>query len=217
MPKKDFIKITVQDIEIAETFFDNDKHLNEFLVNVIRYYRGKSPQIKTKIVHKYFETYKKTMDFILESKKSGKYGAEIKAENQLVREETLKGVLQETLPPKKKEEREKTKKEREAFEERKQKFIVWFNDAKKIHTGTKGKFQVLSSADENNLKKLFEKYAFEDFETAIPNLYKSQWAKENNSFTPSHFLRVENFNKYLNQEPQKNPLSINPHQHTPVN
>jgi hypothetical protein len=111
MSKKDFIKITVQDIEIAEDFFDNDKHLNEFLINVIRYYRGKPVVIKTKIVQRFFKTYQKTMDFILASKIKGKYGASIKAENERVRQQTLEGSLEAPLETKKKEERDKKKEE----------------------------------------------------------------------------------------------------------
>lgn len=126
-----------------------------------------------------------------------------------------------TTPTQQEEEKGKEQEEEQQrvlpFDQRKQKFINWFNDAKKLHTGTKGKFQVLSRTDESNLKILFESYDFKDFEEAIPNLFKSQWAKENNSFTPSHFLRVDNFNKYLNQEAPKNPLSINPNHFNPLN
>ena len=133
MSKKDFIKITIEDIEIAEAFFENDKHLNEFLVNVIRYYRGGKVVIKTKIVKKYFETYKKTMNFIVEAKLTGKYGAKIKAENQRLKELTLEGGLEDTLEPKKKEERVKKKEEIKPLTPKGEsidfdKLIIVFND-----------------------------------------------------------------------------------------
>lgn len=91
--KKDFFKITFEDIELAENFFENDKHLSEFLLNVIRYYRSKPTQFKTKIVRKYFETYKKTMDYIMASKKYGKKAHQQSIENEQVTINTLEGVL----------------------------------------------------------------------------------------------------------------------------
>jgi len=91
--KKEYCKITKQDIEIAEVFFENDKHLDEFISNVFRYYLKKDLTIKTKIVKKYFETYKKTMDYVLEAKEFGLKGYEVKANNQEDTEDTLEGVL----------------------------------------------------------------------------------------------------------------------------
>lgn len=91
---KPFFKITFQDIEIAEDFFENEKYLSEFLLAVSYYYRGKDYQIKTKIVQKYFNTYKKTMDFIIASKKTGSQGGLKRIENELVTSETLEGLVE---------------------------------------------------------------------------------------------------------------------------
>ncbi len=90
---KQYFKITFQDIEIAEEFFENEKHLNEFLIATMNYYRGKESVIKTKIVKKYFETYKKTMNVIIKAREFGKKGAEKRAENQVVNPDTLEGVV----------------------------------------------------------------------------------------------------------------------------
>ncbi len=91
---RDYVKINEEDLKLAEDFFENDKHFNEWLINVIRYYRGKDTQIKTKIVQKYFNNYKKTMDFILNSIGTGKKGALVKAEKQAVKDNTLEGVVE---------------------------------------------------------------------------------------------------------------------------
>ena len=89
-------------------------------------------------------------------------------------------------------------------------FLLWFNKKKELNSGVKGKFKVLTFTDENNLNKLLNSYNLKDFNYAIVNLFNSEWAKENNMITPSHFLRVENFNKYLNQEHKKQKLVIHP-------
>ena len=94
---REFVKISVQDLEIAEAFFENEKHFNEWLINVFNYYLGKNVQIKTKIVQKYFNSYKKTMDYLLQQSNFGKSGAIKKTEIQQVKETTLKGGLKESL------------------------------------------------------------------------------------------------------------------------
>ena len=106
-PAKPFVKITEEDLDLAEEFFENDKHFNEWLCAVVAYYRGKNYTIKTKIVQKYFNTYKKTMDYIIEAKKTGKKGGEQRVENQQLNKDTLQGSVQgsvkESLQPNNKE------------------------------------------------------------------------------------------------------------------
>lgn len=90
---RQFVKISEQDLQIAEAFFENEKHFNEFLINVFNYYRGKNVQIKTKIVQKYFNSYKKVMDYIIDAAENGKEGVLKRLENQRVKSSTLEGVL----------------------------------------------------------------------------------------------------------------------------
>lgn len=98
-PVKPFFKINFEDLEIAESFFENEKHFSEFLLAVSYYYRGKDYTIKQKFVQRYFNTYKKTMDFIIESKKTGSYGGKQRVENQKIKEQTLEGVVEAPVEP----------------------------------------------------------------------------------------------------------------------
>ena len=87
-------------------------------------------------------------------------------------------------------------------------FLNWFNNQKKKHTGTVGKFKMLSKTDQNNFKKLIKDYDYKDFEEAIPKMFANEWAKETNNLTPTHFLRNDNFNKYLNTEIKKEVVGL---------
>ena len=80
------------------------------------------------------------------------------------------------------------------------KFLSWFNNRKEHYTGKVGKFKTLSKTDTKNLKQLKEAYESEDFERALRGLYASEWAKEKKMYNPAHFLRVDNFNRYLESD-----------------
>ena len=101
--RKSFVKITEQDIEIAREFFEDENLLKDWIYNVCMYYMGE-PQIHNdRLEEKYFNTYKKTMDFIIQAKNAGKVGAKNKKEKELntsessKNKETLEAPLQEPL------------------------------------------------------------------------------------------------------------------------
>jgi hypothetical protein len=87
------------------------------------------------------------------------------------------------------------------------KFLTWFNSLKGKHTGKVGKFKVLSTTDERNFKKLKDKYSPKDFNIAFSGMVKNKWVQETKNLTPSHFLAVSNFNRYLEQAVEETPLS----------
>ena len=112
------------------------------------------------------------------------------------------GSTRVDLPPTLQEEgkeKEKGEGKEQLHKKKKQKFINWFNEEKKIKTGKKGTIKILSTTDDNNLKKLFKEYKMEDFKIALDNMFKSSWAVENGMCNISHLIRVDNFNKYLGQ------------------
>jgi hypothetical protein len=135
--KKPFYKINFEDIDIASEFFDhNQKHLSEFIMATIAYYSGKNVEIKSKLVEKYFKTYKKTMDAVIVAKGFGLKGAELKAEKQLDISETLEGGVEDTLtatlPTNNKEVIIKDKKESEIIKDCKNNvFTESLNDSNK--------------------------------------------------------------------------------------
>ena len=95
--KKPFVKINIEDLEYAKEFFDNIADYSIWLYAVTEYYCGNEVQIKKKIVKKYFDNYKKTMNIVLEAKEFGKQGALKRIEKQQVKVDTLEDSLQHPL------------------------------------------------------------------------------------------------------------------------
>jgi len=95
--KKPFVKINIEDLEYAKEFFDNIADYSIWLYAVTEYYCGNEVTIKKKIVKKYFDNYKKTMNIVLESKEFGKKGALKRIEKQQVSIDTLEDTLKDTI------------------------------------------------------------------------------------------------------------------------
>lgn len=101
------------------------------------------------------------------------------------------------------QEKEKEKEKEELyivpFQERVNKFLVWFNLEFTKHGKQQAKFRTLNNQTESNLKKLIDKYLPEEWNIAFENMVNNSWVIENKNATPDHFLRPANFEKYLNQ------------------
>jgi hypothetical protein len=88
-----------------------------------------------------------------------------------------------------------------SFDERVNKFLLWFNSQKEVNGFRKGNFSVLSKATESNFKKILKtNYSSEQLNNAFKNMCNNTWVRENNKITPDHFLRIDNLEKYINQE-----------------
>jgi len=201
--RKEFVKITFEDIEIAEEFFENSKHLDEFLCGVFDYYRGNPIRIKTKIVNKFFNTYKKTMDFIIESKESGKNGAKVRIDNQYIKSQTLEGVLEVPLEPSpqanKKEVIIKDKEKEETLDGKKREKEILTNQAEELYKLYPSQCEVKnrptgkSSSDKEKLKRLIYTHGFDKVKGSIN--YYIESSKKSGSF-------ISNFKTLLNNLPE---------------
>ena len=98
-----------------------------------------------------------------------------------------------------------TKPTKITFEERQQKFLDWFNNRVLFHKGKLGNFSILSKATQTNLKTILKNnYTGEQLNKAFLNMYNSKWVQETSNCTPTHFLVVDNFQRYLNQDSSSN-------------
>lgn len=194
--KFSYTKITLQDIEIAEKFFENEKHLDEFLANVCRYYSNKNLTIKSKIVQKYFETYKKVMDIVIVARDYGNKGGTKRVENQSNTKDTLEGGIEETLVTNIKEIKRNKNKIKE----------ININECDEIYNLYPSKCNLRNSSlgknkkNKSQIQKLLKEDTFENISKRITNYLKNC----NKSKT-----YLKNFTTLLNQLPE---LEENPQQ-----
>jgi hypothetical protein len=102
-----------------------------------------------------------------------------------------------------KEKKNKRKEEKQSIGSEKElilKFTSWFNEMYLKYQSKQTKYRTMTKTDINNLKKLKEVYDAKDFDKAFRNMLVNPWVVENNKGTIDHFLRNDNFVKYLNTE-----------------
>jgi len=204
---KPFFKVNFEDLQFAKDFFENEKHYIEWLFCISEYYQGNILIPKTKIVAKYFNNYKKTMDFIIDSKLKGKEGAIIKAEKQQVNNDTLEGVLEggfkESLQLIIKNKELNIKDEQtisptkvDAFE------LIDFEKLVSFINLTFGRsFQVVNKKVKNSYNaRIKEGYSKDQITDAINNCKTNDYHREQNYqyCTPEFFSRAETLDKYSN-------------------
>ena len=79
-------------------------------------------------------------------------------------------------------------------------FLTWFNSMMLKHKNVQGKFRSMTKTDKNNLRNLRAAYEdITDWEKAFVSMTKSKWVIDNNKCTVDHFLRMDNFVKYLKE------------------
>ena len=79
-------------------------------------------------------------------------------------------------------------------------FLSWFNNSRTKLLEKESNCNYLSHTDKTHLEILSNRYKGEDFGKAFHNICNDKWANESNQIIPKHFLKPENFDKYLQIE-----------------
>jgi hypothetical protein len=189
--KKEFIKVNIEDLIYAKEFFDNVSDYSLWLYAVTEYYQGNEVTIKKKIVKKYFDNYKKTMNIVIEAKEFGKQGALKRIEKQQVNIDTLEDPLQYPLE----ETLAVNNKDKDKYKEEinYQALLDFVNEI------FGRKFQVISDKVKLKYKSLLKQgYSKEQITNAIKNCKSNKYHIENNYqyCTPEFFSRTDTIDKY---------------------
>jgi hypothetical protein len=83
------------------------------------------------------------------------------------------------------------------------KFLQWFNTTRTKYLEIPSHINRLTQIDKSNLEILKKSYSNDEFNIALLNICNDKWANESNLILPNHFLKEENFVKYLNMPQRK--------------
>ena len=204
--KKEFIKVNIEDLIYAKEFFDNISDYSLWLYSVTEYYQGKEVVIKKKIVKKYFDNYKKTMNIVIQAKEFGKKGALKRFENQEVNEYTLvdplPNPLDETLTVNNKEVNINNKQQ------------IDFQALLEFINSCFGRnFRIMNNSIKDKYKALLKQgYTKLQITDSINNCKNNEYHKQTNYqyCTPEFFSRSVTIDKYSNVSTIENSKVYSP-------
>jgi hypothetical protein len=195
--KKEFIKVNIEDLVYAKEFFDNTSDYSLWLYAVTEYYQGNEVVIKKKIVKKYFDNYKKTMNIVIEAKEFGKKGALKRYENQEVKEDTLIDPLPNPLI-------DPLQVNNKVLNINNKEHIDFQALLEVINFSFSRKFEMINEVTQKKFNKLLKDgYKKQNILFAIKNCANDTFHKENNYkyCTPDYFARPKTIDMYGNDLP----------------
>jgi hypothetical protein len=208
--KKEFIKVNIEDLIYAKEFFDNVSDYSLWLYAVTEYYQGKEIVIKKKIVKKYFDNYKKTMNIVIQAKEFGKKGALKRFENQEVNEYTLIDPLPNPLPNPLDETLTVNNKEVNINN----KEHIDFQALLEFINSCFGRnFRIINNSIKDKYKSLLKQgYTKSQITDSINNCKNNEYHKQNNYLycTPEFFSRSVIIDKYSNVSKTDNSKVYSP-------
>jgi hypothetical protein len=195
--KKEFIKVNIEDLVYAKEFFDNNSDYSLWLYAVTEYYQGNEVVIKKKIVKKYFDNYKKTMNIVIEAKEFGKKGALKRIENQQDKDYTLEATLQPPLE-------DTLQVNNKVLNINNKEHIDFQALLEVINISFSRKFEMINEVTQKKFNKLLKDgYKKQNILFAIKNCANDTFHKENNYkyCTPDYFARPKTIDMYGNDLP----------------
>jgi|TARA_Y100000310_G_scaffold341551_1_gene441047 hypothetical protein len=138
-----------------------------------------------------YQTFKERREKLSKAgRKGGQSKKEASIKPPLNKDETTIKHIEENREEKKREEESKGKFTPEQF-------LKWFNESRTKLLDKPSNINYLSAESKSYLEILTSRYTGEDFNKALHNICNDQWANETNNIMPKHFLKPDEFSKYL--------------------
>jgi hypothetical protein len=172
---------------------DNDKDKLDFLLSIInKQFLDEDPKELNFIVNLCYESQRHSIE---SSVKGWKRVNNIDPTTN----PTTDPTTDPTTNPKEEEVKGEVKEEVKNIYFNQEKFLIWFNDCRK-HIGLESNIKKLSRIEQQYFSELQNTYTINDFKKAFKGISVDEYYTQNKLIFPIHFLKTENFTKFLNAE-----------------